>query len=188
MLKTIVSDCAAPTVFCDAVMVDDVVYYSVNSYGDTALYSYTPGMPEAEARETGLSDKFGLRLDGRTLRLVQDGQTVQSAKLRKYSGFAGTAWFGYDADAALPALAEEHPAAGTGGRCDGLRRVLRRGGTDALRTGFRQCRRDLAQGCARRVYAGAVLCGGRGAAAHCGAVDDLRFINIRGQAIGLSLF
>ena len=63
-------------------------------------------MPEAEARETGLSDKFGLRLDGRTLRLVQDGQTVQSAKLRKYSGFAGTAWFGYDADAALPALAE----------------------------------------------------------------------------------
>ena len=89
-----------------AVMVDDVVYYSVNSYGDTALYSYTPGMPEAEARETGLSDKFGLRLDGRTLRLVQDGQTVQSAKLRKYSGFAGTAWFGYDADAALPALAE----------------------------------------------------------------------------------
>ena len=89
-----------------AVMVDDVVYYSVNSYGDTALYSYTPGMPEAEARETGLSDKFGLRLDGRTLRLVQDGQAVQSAKLRKYSGFAGTAWFGYDADAALPALAE----------------------------------------------------------------------------------
>lgn len=89
-----------------AVMVDDVVYYSVNSYGDTALYSYTPGMPEAEARETGLSDKFGLRLDGQTLRLVQDGQTVQSAKLRKYSGFAGTAWFGYDADAALPALAE----------------------------------------------------------------------------------
>ena len=89
-----------------AVMVDDVVYYSVDSYGDTALYSYTPGMPEAEARETGLSDKFGLRLDGRTLRLVQDGQTVQSAKLRKYSGFAGTAWFGYDADAALPALAE----------------------------------------------------------------------------------
>lgn len=89
-----------------AVMVDDVVYYSVDSYGDTALYSYTPGMPEAEARETGLSGKFGLRLDGRTLRLVQDGQTVQSAKLRKYSGFAGTAWFGYDADAALPALAE----------------------------------------------------------------------------------
>ena len=89
-----------------AVMVDDVVYYSVDSYGDTALYSYTPGMPEAEARETGLSDKFGLRLDGRTLRLVQNGQTVQSAKLRKYSGFAGTAWFGYDADAALPALAE----------------------------------------------------------------------------------
>ena len=89
-----------------AVMVDDVVYYSVDSYGDTALYSYTPGMPEVEARETGLSDKFGLRLDGRTLRLVQDGQTVQSAKLRKYSGFAGTAWFGYDADAALPALAE----------------------------------------------------------------------------------
>ena len=89
-----------------AVMVDDVVYYSVNSYGDTALYSYTPGMPEAEARETGLSDKFGLRLDGRTLRLVQDGQAAQSAKLRKYSGFAGTAWFGYDADAALPALAE----------------------------------------------------------------------------------
>ena len=40
------------------------------------------------------------------LRLVQNGQTVQSAKLRKYSGFAGTAWFGYDADAALPALAE----------------------------------------------------------------------------------
>ena len=63
-------------------------------------------MPEAEARETGLRDKFGLRLDGRTLRLVQDGQAVQSAKLRKYSGFAGTAWFGYDADAALPALAE----------------------------------------------------------------------------------
>ena len=89
-----------------AVMVDDVVYYSVNSYGDTALYSYTPGMPEAEARETELSDKFGLRLDGRTLRLVQDGQAAQSAKLRKYSGFAGTAWFGYDADAALPALAE----------------------------------------------------------------------------------
>ena len=89
-----------------AVMVDDVVYYSVNSYGDTALYSYTPGMPEAEARETGLSDKFGLRLDGRTLRLVQDGQAAQSAKLRKYSGFAGAAWFGYDADAALPALAE----------------------------------------------------------------------------------
>ena len=82
------------------------VSYSVDSYGDTALYSYTPGMPEAEARETGLSDKFGLRLDGRTLRLVPNGQTVQSAKLRKYSGFAGTAWFGYDADAALPALAE----------------------------------------------------------------------------------
>lgn len=106
MLGTLVSDSDAPTVVYAAVMVDDVVYYSVNSYGDTALYSYTPGMPEAEARETELSDKFGLRLDGRTLRLVQDGQTVQSAKLRKYSGFAGTAWFGYDADAALPALAE----------------------------------------------------------------------------------
>ena len=97
---------ASMNILWAAVMVDDVVYYSVNSYGDTALYSYTPGMPEAEARETGLSDKFGLRLDGRTLRLVQDGQTVQSAKLRKYSGFAGTAWFGYDADAALSALAE----------------------------------------------------------------------------------
>lgn len=105
MLGTLVSGSDAPTVVYAAVMVDDVVYYSVNSYGDTALYSYTPGMPEAEARETGLSDKFGLRLDGRTLRLVQDGQTVQSAKLRRYSGFAGTAWFGYDADAALPALA-----------------------------------------------------------------------------------
>ena len=171
-----------------AVMVDDVVYYLVDSYGDTALYSYTPGMPEAEARETGLSDKFGLRLDGRTLRLVQDGQTVQSAKLRKYSGFAGTAWFGYDGRGAPGAGGGKYSAAGTGGRCDGLRRVLRRGGTDALRTGFRQRRRDLAQGCARRVYAGAVLCGGRGAAAHCGAVDNLRFINIRGQAIGLSLF
>lgn len=106
MLGTLVSDSDAPTVVYAAVMVDDVVYYSVDSYGDTALYSYTPGMPEAEARETGLSDKFGLRLDGRTLRLVQDGQTVQSTKLRKYSGFAGTAWFGYDADAAPPALAE----------------------------------------------------------------------------------
>lgn len=105
VLVTLIRDSDAPTVVYAAVMVDDVVYYSVN-LGDTVLYSYTPGMPEAEARETGLSDKFGLRLDGRTLRLVQDGQTVQSAKLRKYSGFAGTAWFGYDADAALPALAE----------------------------------------------------------------------------------
>ena len=105
MLVTLIRDSDAPTVVYAAVMVDDVVYYSVN-LGDTVLYSYTPGMPEVEARETGLSGKFGLRLDGRTLRLVQDGQTVQSAKLRKYSGFAGTAWFGYDADAALPALAE----------------------------------------------------------------------------------
>ena len=105
VLVTLIRDSDAPTVVYAAVMVDDVVYYSVN-LGDTVLYSYTPGMPEAEARETGLRDKFGLRLDGRTLRLVQDGQTVQSAKLRKYSGFAGTAWFGYDADAALPALAE----------------------------------------------------------------------------------
>lgn len=103
-LKTI---SAAPfNVLWAAVMEGDVIYYSMDMPGDTALYSYTPGMPEAEARETGLSDKFGLRLDGRTLRLVQNGQTVQSAKLRKYSGFAGTAWFGYDADAALPALAE----------------------------------------------------------------------------------
>lgn len=105
VLVTLIRDSDAPTVVYAAVMVDDVVYYSVN-LGDTVLYSYTPGMPEVEARETGLSDKFGLRLDGRTLRLVQDGQIVQSAKLRKYSGFAGTAWFGYDADAALPALAE----------------------------------------------------------------------------------
>ena len=105
VLVTLIRDSDAPTVVYAAVMVDDVVYYSVN-LGDTVLYSYTPGMPEAEARETGLRDKFGLRLDGRTLRLVQDGQTVQSTKLRKYSGFAGTAWFGYDADAALPALAE----------------------------------------------------------------------------------
>ena len=105
MLVTLIRDSDAPTVVYAAVMVDDVVYYSVN-LGDTVLYSYTPGMPEAEARETGLRDKFGLRLDGRTLRLVHDGQAVQSAKLRKYSGFAGTAWFGYDADAALPALAE----------------------------------------------------------------------------------
>ena len=105
VLVTLIRDSDAPTVVYAAVMVDDVVYYSVN-LGDTVLYSYTPGMPEAEARETGLRDKFGLRLDGRTLRLVQDGQAVQSAKLRKYSGFAGTAWFGYDADAALPALAE----------------------------------------------------------------------------------
>ncbi len=103
-LKTI---SAAPfNVLWAAVMEGDVIYYSMDMPGDTALYSYTPGMPEVEARETGLSDKFGLRLDGRTLRLVQNGQTVQSTKLRKYSGFAGTAWFGYDADAALPALAE----------------------------------------------------------------------------------
>lgn len=104
-LGTLVSN-APGTVIHAAVMAENVVYYSRTTYGDTALYSYTPGMPEAEARETGLSDKFGLRLDGRTLRLVQNGQTVQSAKLRKYSGFTGAAWFGYDADAALPALAE----------------------------------------------------------------------------------
>ena len=73
-LEVVTISDAPMSILWAAVMVDDVVYYSVDSYGDTALYSYTPGMPEAEARETGLSGKFGLRLDGRTLRLVQTGR------------------------------------------------------------------------------------------------------------------
>ena len=68
-----------------AVMADGVVYYTLSQQNDTFLYSWTPGMGAAEARETGLTGNYGLRLEGGTLSLVQDGAAVKAMPLRQYA-------------------------------------------------------------------------------------------------------
>ena len=88
-----------------AAVVDGVIYYSRNfpsADGRTyALYSFVPGVGEAvEVRETGLSAKFGIRVSGRKLELVQGGTTALTMPLRRYSDITKGAWLAYDADAA----------------------------------------------------------------------------------------
>lgn len=92
-----------------AAVVDGVIYYSRNfpsADGRTyALYSFVPGGGEAvEVRETGLSAKFGIRVSGRKLELVQGGTTALTMPLRRYSDITKRAWLAYDADAAPETL------------------------------------------------------------------------------------
>ncbi len=92
-----------------AAVVDGVIYYSRNfpsADGRTyALYSFAPGVGEAvEVRETGLSAKFGIRVSGRKLELVQGGTTALTMPLRRYSDITKGAWLAYDADAAPETL------------------------------------------------------------------------------------
>ena len=92
-----------------AAVVDGVIYYSRNfpsADGRTyALYSFVPGGGEAvEVRETGLSAKFGIRVSGRKLELVQGGTTALTMPLRRYSDITKGAWLAYDADAAPETL------------------------------------------------------------------------------------
>ncbi len=92
-----------------AAVVDGVIYYSRNfpsADGRTyALYSFVPGVGEAvEVRETGLSAKFGIRVSGRKLELVQGGTTALTMPLRRYSDITKGAWLAYDADAAPKTL------------------------------------------------------------------------------------
>ena len=87
-------------VFYAAVMVDGVVYCSAKT-SDTNLHSFVPGAQQAvEVRETGLSAKFGIRVSGRKLELVQGGTTALTMPLRRYSDITKGAWLAYDADAA----------------------------------------------------------------------------------------
>lgn len=88
-----------------AAVVDGVIYYSRNfpsADGRTyALYSFVPGGGEAvEVRETGLSAKFGIRVSGRKLELVQGCTTALTMPLRRYSDITKGAWLACDADAA----------------------------------------------------------------------------------------
>lgn len=86
-------------VFYAAVMVDGVVYCSAKT-SDTNLHSFVPGAQQAvEVRETGLSAKFGIRVSGRKLELVQGGTTALTMPLRRYSDITKRAWLAYDADA-----------------------------------------------------------------------------------------
>ena len=92
-----------------AAVVDGVIYYSRNfasADGRTyALYSFVPGGGEAvEVRETGLSAKFGIRVSGRKLELVQGGTTALTMPLRRYSDITKGAWLACDADAAPETL------------------------------------------------------------------------------------
>ena len=92
-----------------AAVVDGVIYYSRNfpsADGRTyALYSFVPGAQQAvEVRETGLSAKFGIRVSGRKLELVQGGTTALTMPLRRYSDITKGAWLAYDADAAPETL------------------------------------------------------------------------------------
>lgn len=87
-------------VFYAAVMVDGVVYCSAKT-SDTNLHSFVPGAQQAvEVRETGLSAKFGIRVSGRKLELVQGGTTALTMPLRRYSDITKGAWLAYDADVA----------------------------------------------------------------------------------------
>lgn len=87
-------------VFYAAVMVDGVVYCSAKT-SDTNLHSFVPGAQQAvEVREAGLSMKFGIRVSGRELELVQGGATALTMPLRRYSDIAKGAWLACDADAA----------------------------------------------------------------------------------------
>ena len=87
-------------VFYAAVMVDGVVYCSAKT-SDTNLHSFVPGAQQAvEVRETGLSAKFGIRVSGRKLELVQGGTAALTMPLRRYSDITKRAWLAYDADAA----------------------------------------------------------------------------------------
>ena len=91
-------------VFYAAVMVDGVVYCSAKT-SDTNLHSFVPGAQQAvEVRETGLSAKFGIRVSGRKLELVQGGTTALTMPLRRYSDITKGAWLAYDADAAPKTL------------------------------------------------------------------------------------
>ena len=91
-------------VFYAAVMVDGVVYCSAKT-SDTNLHSFVPGAQQAvEVRETGLSAKFGIRVSGRKLELVQGGTTALTMPLRRYSDITKGAWLAYDADAAPETL------------------------------------------------------------------------------------
>ena len=92
-----------------AAVVDGVIYYSRNfasADGRTyALYSFVPGAQQAvEVRETGLSAKFGIRVSGRKLELVQGGTTALTMPLRRYSDITKGAWLACDADAAPETL------------------------------------------------------------------------------------
>lgn len=92
-----------------AAVVDGVIYYSRNfasADGRTyALYSFVPGGGEAvEVQETGLSAKFGIRVSGRKLELVQGGTTALTMPLRRYSDITKGAWLACDADAAPETL------------------------------------------------------------------------------------
>ena len=87
-------------VFYAAVMVDGVVYCSAKT-SDTNLHSFVPGAQQAvEVRETGLSAKFGIRVSGRKLELVQGGTAALTMPLRRYSDITKRAWLACDADAA----------------------------------------------------------------------------------------
>lgn len=91
-------------VFYAAVMVDGVVYCSAKT-SDTNLHSFVPGAQQAvEVRETGLSAKFGIRVSGRKLELVQGGTTALTMPLRRYSDITKGAWLACDADAAPETL------------------------------------------------------------------------------------
>ena len=91
-------------VFYAAVMVDGVVYCSAKT-SDTNLHSFVPGAQKAvEVRETGLTMKFGIRVSGRELELVQGGTTALTMPLRRYSDIAKGAWLACDADAAPETL------------------------------------------------------------------------------------
>lgn len=86
-------------VFYAAVMADGVVYCSAIT-SDTNLHSFVPGAQKAvEMRETGLTAKFGIRVSGRNLELVQDGTTALTMPLRRYSDITKGAWLACDADA-----------------------------------------------------------------------------------------
>ena len=53
-----------------------------------------------ETRATQATAQFGLRVSGRELELVQDGEAIQTMPLRRYSDITKGAWLACDADAA----------------------------------------------------------------------------------------
>ena len=55
-------------------------------------------------RETGLSAKFGIRVSGRELELVQGGTTALPMPLRRYSDVTKGVWLACDADATAETL------------------------------------------------------------------------------------
>ena len=85
-----------------------VVYYALRSTttGTYALYSYLPGMPEAEQRETAQTAAFGMQILDGGVALVRGGAVVKRMTQRRYGAAGAELCWSWDAGAKGAELAQ----------------------------------------------------------------------------------